>query len=153
MLIFNAKKLLLLQFWLENNTNDAFKFCSKDKLTILCVCIGCTLKKQAFEEAWTAACKVEGSTMVVPSGSVFLVKPISFSGPNCQPNIVFQVKKTSLSLLIFLSPTCHPTNTPSTRSLEHRPLALLDLLRKNVLFYFTFLLIETSKMMKTKKKN
>ncbi|XP_059624555.1 polygalacturonase At1g48100-like [Cornus florida] len=29
--------------------------------------------------------------MVVPSGSVFFVKPISFSGPNCQPKIVFQL--------------------------------------------------------------
>ncbi|KAL3018028.1 hypothetical protein AAZX31_05G006000 [Glycine max] len=37
---------------------------------------------KAFEDAWAAACKVEGSTMVVPSDSVFLVKPISFSGPN-----------------------------------------------------------------------
>ncbi|KAK7271665.1 hypothetical protein RJT34_27750 [Clitoria ternatea] len=46
---------------------------------------------KAFEEAWVAACKVEASTIVVPSGSVFLVKPISFSGPNCQPNIVFQL--------------------------------------------------------------
>ncbi|KHN27443.1 Polygalacturonase [Glycine soja] len=43
---------------------------------------------KAFEDAWAAACKVEGSTMVVPSDSVFLVKPISFSGPNCEPNIV-----------------------------------------------------------------
>ncbi|XP_027923810.1 polygalacturonase At1g48100 [Vigna unguiculata] len=46
---------------------------------------------KAFEGAWEAACKVEGSTMVVPSGSVFLVKPVSFSGPNCEPNIVFQL--------------------------------------------------------------
>ncbi|XP_045812509.1 polygalacturonase At1g48100 [Trifolium pratense] len=46
---------------------------------------------KAFEDAWAAACKIEASTMVVPSGSVFLVKPISFSGPNCQPNIVFQL--------------------------------------------------------------
>ncbi|KAJ1416522.1 Pectin lyase fold/virulence factor [Sesbania bispinosa] len=46
---------------------------------------------KAFEDAWAAACKVEASTMIVPSGSVFLVKPISFSGPNCQPNIVFQL--------------------------------------------------------------
>ncbi|CAK9178828.1 unnamed protein product [Ilex paraguariensis] len=29
--------------------------------------------------------------MVVPSGSVYLVKPISFSGPNCGSNIIFQV--------------------------------------------------------------
>ncbi|KAA8530225.1 hypothetical protein F0562_004934 [Nyssa sinensis] len=46
---------------------------------------------KAFESAWAAACKVQASTMVVPSGSVFLVKPISFSGPNCEPNIVFQL--------------------------------------------------------------
>nr|GMC95255.1 polygalacturonase At1g48100 [Ipomoea batatas] len=46
---------------------------------------------KAFEQAWQAACEQEGSTMLVPSGSVFLVKPISFSGPNCQPHIVFQL--------------------------------------------------------------
>lgn len=34
---------------------------------------------------------MQASTINVPSGSVFLVKPISFSGPNCEPNIVFQV--------------------------------------------------------------
>ncbi|XP_068303891.1 polygalacturonase At1g48100 [Pyrus communis] len=46
---------------------------------------------KAFEAAWAAACKVQSSTMSVPSGSVFLVKPISFSGPNCEANIVFQL--------------------------------------------------------------
>ncbi|KAI4350676.1 hypothetical protein L6164_005107 [Bauhinia variegata] len=46
---------------------------------------------QAFQKAWAAACNVESSTVVVPSGSVFLVKPISFSGPNCAQNIVFQL--------------------------------------------------------------
>ncbi|CAK9169932.1 unnamed protein product, partial [Ilex paraguariensis] len=45
----------------------------------------------AFEAAWASACKVEASTLVVPSGSVYLVKPISFSGPNCGSNIIFQV--------------------------------------------------------------
>lgn len=48
---------------------------------------------QAFEAAWAAACKVEASTMVVPAEFQFLVSPISFSGPYCQPNIVFQVAK------------------------------------------------------------
>ncbi|PON84212.1 Glycoside hydrolase [Trema orientale] len=48
-------------------------------------------KRQAFEAAWEAACKVKASTLTVPSGSVFLVKPISFSGPNCQTDIVFQL--------------------------------------------------------------
>lgn len=46
---------------------------------------------QAFQAAWGAACKVEGSTVLVPSEYDFLVGPISFSGPYCQPNIVFQV--------------------------------------------------------------
>ncbi|PIN07881.1 Polygalacturonase [Handroanthus impetiginosus] len=45
----------------------------------------------AFEAAWAEACKVSGSVVTVPSGSVFLVKPISFSGANCQPNLVFQL--------------------------------------------------------------
>ncbi|XP_011098761.2 polygalacturonase At1g48100 [Sesamum indicum] len=45
----------------------------------------------AFEAAWTDACQEQGSVMLVPSGSVFLVKPISFSGPNCMSNIVFQL--------------------------------------------------------------
>lgn len=48
-------------------------------------------KLQAFGAAWEAACKVEASIMVVPNG-VFLVGPITF-GPDCQPNIVFQVIK------------------------------------------------------------
>ncbi|XP_015966325.1 polygalacturonase At1g48100-like [Arachis duranensis] len=46
---------------------------------------------KAFEDAWADTCKTEGSTMIVPSGSEFLVKPISFSGPNCEQNIVFQL--------------------------------------------------------------
>ncbi|XP_030544730.1 polygalacturonase At1g48100 isoform X1 [Rhodamnia argentea] len=46
---------------------------------------------KAFEAAWAAACQVAASTLVVPSGSVFMVKPISFSGPNCKPGIVFQL--------------------------------------------------------------
>ncbi|KAK9272111.1 hypothetical protein L1049_002480 [Liquidambar formosana] len=52
---------------------------------------GHTDDTKAFQAAWAAACKVGASTMVVPSGSVFLVKPISFSGPNCESNIVFQL--------------------------------------------------------------
>ncbi|KAL4581613.1 hypothetical protein LXL04_006136 [Taraxacum kok-saghyz] len=46
---------------------------------------------KAFEAAWLAACKLEASTMIIPKGSVFLIKPISFSGPNCESNIVFQL--------------------------------------------------------------
>lgn len=51
------------------------------------------MANQAFQAAWAAACKVEASTMIVPSGHVFLVGPISFSGPYCQHNIVFQVSQ------------------------------------------------------------
>lgn len=47
---------------------------------------------QAFEAAWASACKVEASMMIVPPEYTFLVGPISFSGPYCQANIVFQVR-------------------------------------------------------------
>ena len=47
--------------------------------------------KQAFQAAWAAACQVEASTIIVPSEYNFLVGPISFSGPHCQKDIVFQV--------------------------------------------------------------
>ncbi|KAK4721348.1 hypothetical protein R3W88_011581 [Solanum pinnatisectum] len=52
---------------------------------------------KAFEVAWTAACKVEASTMLVPSGYVFLLGPISFSGPYCQHNILFQLDGTIIA--------------------------------------------------------
>ncbi|XP_052489735.1 polygalacturonase At1g48100 isoform X2 [Gossypium raimondii] len=52
---------------------------------------GRTDDSKALEAAWADACKVEASTVMVPSGSTFLVGPVSFSGPNCQPNIVFQI--------------------------------------------------------------
>ncbi|THG12089.1 hypothetical protein TEA_027181 [Camellia sinensis var. sinensis] len=52
---------------------------------------GNTDDTKAFEAAWADACQVEASTMVVPSGSVFLLNPISFSGSNCKSNIVFQL--------------------------------------------------------------
>ncbi|KAK6133597.1 hypothetical protein DH2020_032657 [Rehmannia glutinosa] len=49
---------------------------------------------KAFQAAWAAACKVEASTINVPAEYVFLVGPISFSGPYCQHNIVFQIDGT-----------------------------------------------------------
>ncbi|XP_073130983.1 polygalacturonase At1g48100-like isoform X2 [Henckelia pumila] len=52
---------------------------------------GTTDDTKAFEAAWAAACKVEASIVNVPAEYVFLVGPISFSGPNCQHNIVFQL--------------------------------------------------------------
>ncbi|KAL3720268.1 hypothetical protein ACJRO7_005148 [Eucalyptus globulus] len=52
---------------------------------------GHTDDMQAFLAAWAAACKVESSTILVPSGSVFLLSPISFAGPNCKPKITFQL--------------------------------------------------------------
>ncbi|MBA0793020.1 hypothetical protein Gohar_017457 [Gossypium harknessii] len=52
---------------------------------------GKTDDTKAFQDAWSGACKVEGSTVLVPSKFTFLVGPASFSGVNCQPNIVFQL--------------------------------------------------------------
>ncbi|KAK4781875.1 hypothetical protein SAY86_015977 [Trapa natans] len=48
--------------------------------------------KQAFLAAWSAACQQGASTVLVPSGSDFLLGPISFSGPDCKPHIVFQLE-------------------------------------------------------------
>ncbi|VVB14503.1 unnamed protein product [Arabis nemorensis] len=47
---------------------------------------------KAFEDAWKEACKVAASTLLVPSGSTFLVGPISFLGKECKENIVFQLE-------------------------------------------------------------
>ncbi|KAG8044731.1 hypothetical protein GUJ93_ZPchr0070g33433 [Zizania palustris] len=58
---------------------------------------GVTDDTQAFEAAWAAACKVEASTVVVPSELEFVVGPISFSGPYCKPNILFQLDGTILA--------------------------------------------------------
>ncbi|KAH7833130.1 hypothetical protein Vadar_003347 [Vaccinium darrowii] len=52
---------------------------------------------KAFQAAWAAACKVEASTIMVPQEFTFLVGPISFSGPYCQPNIVFQLDGTIIA--------------------------------------------------------
>ncbi|KAM0870483.1 hypothetical protein ACQ4PT_039990 [Festuca glaucescens] len=47
---------------------------------------------KAFQAAWAAACSKQGaSTVLVPSELEFLVGPISFSGPYCKPNILFQI--------------------------------------------------------------
>ncbi|XVF43990.1 hypothetical protein PTKIN_Ptkin02bG0084100 [Pterospermum kingtungense] len=58
---------------------------------------GKTDDTKAFQAAWAAACKMESSTVVVPSEFVFLVGPISFSGPYCQANIVFQLDGTIIA--------------------------------------------------------
>ncbi|KAK8923537.1 Polygalacturonase [Platanthera zijinensis] len=52
---------------------------------------GMTDDTKAFEAAWAAACQVEASTVKIPSDYSFLVGPISFAGPYCQPNIIFQL--------------------------------------------------------------
>lgn len=49
---------------------------------------------KAFQATWAEACKVESSTMLVPADYVFFVGPISFSGPYCKPNIIFQLDGT-----------------------------------------------------------
>ncbi|PIN09766.1 Polygalacturonase [Handroanthus impetiginosus] len=58
---------------------------------------GITDDTKAFQAAWAAACKVEASVINVPAKYVFLVGPISFSGPYCQHNIVFQVDGTIIA--------------------------------------------------------
>uniref|UniRef100_A0A0D9WK49 Pectate lyase superfamily protein domain-containing protein n=1 Tax=Leersia perrieri TaxID=77586 RepID=A0A0D9WK49_9ORYZ len=58
---------------------------------------GVTDDTQAFEAAWAEACKVEASTVLVPSELEFVVGPISFSGPYCKPNILFQLDGTILA--------------------------------------------------------
>ncbi|XP_010248489.1 PREDICTED: polygalacturonase At1g48100 [Nelumbo nucifera] len=58
---------------------------------------GKTDDTKAFQAAWAAACKVEASTMVVPAKLVFLVGPISFSGPYCESNIIFQLEGTIIA--------------------------------------------------------
>ncbi|XP_076895049.1 polygalacturonase At1g48100-like isoform X2 [Bidens hawaiensis] len=55
---------------------------------------GSTDDTKAFEGAWAAACKVAGSKIIVPSSYNFLLGPITFSGPYCQQNIIFQVDGT-----------------------------------------------------------
>ncbi|XP_062206304.1 polygalacturonase At1g48100-like isoform X2 [Phragmites australis] len=52
---------------------------------------------KAFEGAWAAACKQGASTVLVPPELEFLVGPISFSGPYCKPNIIFQLEGTILA--------------------------------------------------------
>nr|ABV25004.1 polygalacturonase 7 [Oncidium hybrid cultivar] len=55
---------------------------------------GVTDDTKAFEDAWMSACQVEASTVQIPSDYTFLIGPISFSGPYCQPNIIFQLDGT-----------------------------------------------------------
>ncbi|XP_066312167.1 polygalacturonase At1g48100-like isoform X2 [Miscanthus floridulus] len=58
---------------------------------------GVTDDTKAFEGAWAAACNQGASTVLVPPELEFLVGPISFSGPYCKPNIVFQLEGTILA--------------------------------------------------------
>ncbi|GLT50360.1 hypothetical protein SLA2020_238500 [Shorea laevis] len=58
---------------------------------------GNTDDTKAFEAAWTGACKVQASMVNVPAGFTFLVGPVSFSGPYCQANIVFQLDGTIIA--------------------------------------------------------
>ncbi|KAM6589313.1 hypothetical protein CsatA_011918 [Cannabis sativa] len=58
---------------------------------------GTTDDTKAFQAAWAAACKVEASTLLVPAKYQFFVGPIEFSGPYCEPNIVFQLDGTIIA--------------------------------------------------------
>ncbi|GJR15344.1 polygalacturonase-like protein [Tanacetum coccineum] len=52
---------------------------------------------KAFQAAWADACKVEASTIIVPSDYKFLVGATSFSGSDCKKNIIFQIDGTILA--------------------------------------------------------
>ncbi|MED6169056.1 hypothetical protein PIB30_017809 [Stylosanthes scabra] len=58
---------------------------------------GSTDDTKAFQATWGAACKIEASTMLVPADYTFYVGPISFSGPYCKHNIVFQLDGTIIA--------------------------------------------------------
>ncbi|KAL6571835.1 hypothetical protein OROHE_002704 [Orobanche hederae] len=58
---------------------------------------GLTDDTKAFQAVWADACKIEASVINVPAEYVFLVGPISFSGPYCQHNIVFQLDGTIIA--------------------------------------------------------
>ncbi|AES96173.2 putative polygalacturonase [Medicago truncatula] len=58
---------------------------------------GNTDDTKAFQATWAATCKVEASTMVIPANYIFYVGPISFSGPYCKANIVFQLDGTIIA--------------------------------------------------------
>ncbi|XP_062234021.1 polygalacturonase At1g48100-like [Phragmites australis] len=58
---------------------------------------GTTDDTKAFADAWSAACGVGASTVVVPASYVFLVGPITFTGDSCEANTVFQVDGTILA--------------------------------------------------------
>ncbi|KAG6573735.1 Polygalacturonase, partial [Cucurbita argyrosperma subsp. sororia] len=58
---------------------------------------GVTDDTKAFQDTWKASCKVAASTFIVPSNYVFLLSPISFSGPYCQPDIIFQLDGTIIA--------------------------------------------------------
>ncbi|KAF0904357.1 hypothetical protein E2562_033564 [Oryza meyeriana var. granulata] len=58
---------------------------------------GNTDDTKAFVDAWSAACAVRSSTVVVPVGNRFLVGPVTFTGDSCQPNTVFQVDGTIMA--------------------------------------------------------
>ncbi|CAN6164023.1 unnamed protein product [Urochloa humidicola] len=58
---------------------------------------GVTDDTKAFATAWSSACAVGASTVLVPAGYVFLVGPITFTGDSCVPKMVFQVDGTILA--------------------------------------------------------
>lgn len=70
------------------------------------------------------------STVLVPEQFEFLVGPVSFSGPYCQPNIIFQV---TCCLMTYL--------TSFTFILKE--IGYIEKVGKNVeLFFFSFISIK-----------
>ncbi|XP_028801762.1 uncharacterized protein LOC114756951 [Neltuma alba] len=73
--------------WLEGNSIKRYV----DVLDFTAKGDGISDDTKAFQDRWVAACKMEASTMLVLANYIFKVGPISFSGPYCKSNIVFQL--------------------------------------------------------------
>ncbi|KAH6808570.1 Pectin lyase-like superfamily protein [Perilla frutescens var. frutescens] len=71
----------------DENTNTT---CIFDVTEFGAVGDGSSDDTAAFRSAWKAACQVENSVVLAPSGLVFMITSTIFSGP-CQPGLVLQV--------------------------------------------------------------
>ncbi|XP_065871930.1 polygalacturonase [Euphorbia lathyris] len=50
---------------------------------------------EAFEKAWKEACSSQTSvTLIVPNNKIYHLKPLTFSGPCCQSDIIFKIHGT-----------------------------------------------------------
>lgn len=67
---------------------------------------GSTDDTAAFRAAWKAACAVESSVLLAPSGYVFTITSTIFSGP-CNRGLVFQVRTVGTQYLMDMYIKCN----------------------------------------------